>query len=89
MNNSGYVSEDARKRVEEVIEKQAMCLVRYAKSLRTKKTKVIGVILPTIQTETPSRVVTGLGHELSKHGYHILIGQYESQKEKEMEYLRF
>jgi LacI family transcriptional regulator, sucrose operon repressor len=87
LNNSGYVSDDARKRVEEVIEKTGYVPSRYAKSLRTKKTKVIGVILPTIQTETPSRVVTGLGKELSKHGYQILLANTNHNKEKELEYL--
>ncbi|RKQ30271.1 LacI family DNA-binding transcriptional regulator [Oceanobacillus halophilus] len=87
LNHSGYVSEDARKRVEKVIEETGYVPSEYAKSLRTKKTKVIGVILPTIQTETPSRIVTGLGRELSKHGYQILLANTDHDKEKEMEYL--
>ncbi|AUJ23459.1 MULTISPECIES: LacI family DNA-binding transcriptional regulator [Virgibacillus] len=87
LNNSGYVSEEARKRVEKVIEETGYVPSGYAKSLRTKQTKVIGVILPTIQTETPSRVVTGLGRELSKHGYQILLANTDHDKEKELEYL--
>ncbi|GAB3055839.1 LacI family DNA-binding transcriptional regulator [Virgibacillus ainsalahensis] len=87
LNNSGYVSEDARKRVEKVIEETGYVPSEYAKSLRTKKTKVIGVILPTIQTETPSRIVTGLGKELERHGYQILLANTNLDKEKELEYL--
>lgn len=88
LNNSGYVSEDARKRVEQVIKDTGYVPSTNAKALRTKKSKVIGVILPTIQTETPSRIVTGLGRELSKHGYQILLANTDHQKEKEMEYLQ-
>ncbi|MBP1971380.1 LacI family sucrose operon transcriptional repressor [Virgibacillus natechei] len=87
LNNSGYVSEDARERVEKVIEETGYVPSEYAKSLRTKKTKVIGVILPTIQTETPSRIVTGLGKELEKHGYQILLTNTNLDKDKELEYL--
>ena len=87
LNDSGYVSADARKRVEKVIEETGYVPSSYAKSLRTKKTKVIGVILPTIQTETPSRIVTGLGRELSKHGYQILLANTDHNKEKEYDYL--
>ncbi len=87
LNNSGYVSEEARKRVEKVIEDTGYAPSEQAKSLRTKKTKVIGVILPTIQTETPSRIVTGLGRELSKHGYQILLANTDHNIEKEMENL--
>lgn len=87
LNSSGYVSEDARKRIDKVIEETGYMPSEYAKSLRTKKTKVIGVILPTIQTETSSKIVTGLGKELSKQGYEILLANTNLDKEKEMEYL--
>lgn len=87
LNNSGYVSEEARKRVEKVIEETGYAPSEHAKSLRTKKTKVIGVILPTIQTETPSRIVTGLGKELSENGYQILLANTNLDKTKELEYL--
>lgn len=87
LNDSGYVSEDARKRVEQVVKETGYVPSEHAKSLRTKKTKVIGVILPTIQTETPSRIVTGLGRELSKHGYQFFLANTDHDKEKELEYL--
>lgn len=87
LNNSGYVGEDARKRIDKVIEETGYVPSEHAKSLRTKKTKVIGVILPTIQTETSSKIVTGLGNELSRHGYQILLVNTNLDKEKEIEYL--
>ncbi|MGY4691082.1 LacI family DNA-binding transcriptional regulator [Salibacterium sp. K-3] len=87
LNNSGYVSEDARKRIDKVIEETGYMPSEYAKSLRTKKTKVIGVILPTIQTETSSKVVTGLGKVLSEQGYEILLANTNLDREKEIEYL--
>ncbi|WP_026907236.1 LacI family DNA-binding transcriptional regulator [Paucisalibacillus globulus] len=87
LNNSGYVSEDARKRVEMVIKETGYVPSEQAKSLRTKKTKVIGVILPTIQTETPSRIVTGVGKELAENGYQIILANTNLDKDKELEYL--
>ncbi|AXI08578.1 LacI family transcriptional regulator [Oceanobacillus zhaokaii] len=87
LNNSGYVSEDARMRVEKVIEETKYTPSQHAKSLRTKKTKIVGVILPTIQTETSSKIVTGLGKEFSKLGYEILLANTNLNREKEMEYL--
>ncbi|MFC2948732.1 LacI family DNA-binding transcriptional regulator [Virgibacillus sediminis] len=87
LNSSGYVSEDARKRVEKAIEETGYIPSQHAKSLRTKKTKIVGVILPTIQTETSSRIVTGIGEELSKHGYEIILANTNLKKEKEIEFL--
>lgn len=87
LNNSGYVGEDARKRIEKVIKETGYIPNEQAKALRTKKTKVIGVILPTIQTETSSKIVTGLGKELAIHGYQILLANTNLDKNKEVEYL--
>ncbi|KAA0565785.1 LacI family transcriptional regulator [Bacillus sp. CH30_1T] len=57
LNNSGYVSEEARDRILKVIEETGYVPSENAKSLRTKKTKVIGVILPKLGSETTSRMV--------------------------------
>lgn len=87
LNNSGYVGEDARKRIEKVIKETGYVPSEHAKSLRTKKTKVIGVILPTIQTETSSKTVAGIDEVLSNHGYQILLANTNLDKEKEIEFL--
>lgn len=88
INNSGYVSEDAKKRVLKVIEETGYVPSENAKSLRTKKTKVIGVILPKISTETSSRLVKGLDKVFAKEGYQILLTNTNLVPEKEIEYLR-
>ncbi|MFB1049771.1 LacI family DNA-binding transcriptional regulator [Paraliobacillus sp. JSM ZJ581] len=88
LNDSGYVSEDARKRVEKVIEETGYMPSVQAKSLRTKETKVIGVIVPTIRTETSSRLVAGMDHILAKSGYQILLANTNQNREKELEFLQ-
>ncbi|WP_043930264.1 LacI family DNA-binding transcriptional regulator [Bacillus sp. EB01] len=88
INNSGYVSEDAKNRVLKVIEETGYIPNEYAKSLRTKRTKVIGVILPKISTETSSRLVKGLDENLAKEGYQILLTITNLDPKKEIEYLR-
>jgi LacI family transcriptional regulator, sucrose operon repressor len=88
INNSGYVSEDAKKRVLKAIEETGYIPSENAKSLRTKKTKVIGVILPKISTETSSRLVKGLDEVFAKEGYQILLTNTNLDPEKEIEYLR-
>ncbi|ETI66848.1 LacI family DNA-binding transcriptional regulator [Neobacillus vireti] len=88
INNSGSVSEEARRRVLKVIEETGYVPSENAKSLRTKKTKVIGVILPKISTETSSRLVKGLDDIFAKEGYQILLANTNLNPEKEIEYLR-
>jgi LacI family transcriptional regulator, sucrose operon repressor len=88
INNSGYVSEEAKGKVLKVIEETGYIPSENAKSLRTKKTKVIGVILPKISTETSSRLVKGLDEVFAKEGYQILLTNSNLIPEKEIEYLR-
>ncbi|PLR77440.1 LacI family transcriptional regulator [Bacillus sp. V3-13] len=88
LNNSGYVSDEARKRVLKVIEETGYVPNEYAKSLRTKKTKVVGVVLPKISTETSSRLVNGIDKVLSVESYQILLTNTNLEPEKEIEYLK-
>ncbi|MCH6269122.1 LacI family DNA-binding transcriptional regulator [Neobacillus citreus] len=88
LNNSGYVSEEARRRVLKVIKETGYIPSENAKSLRTKKTKVIGVILPKISTETSSRLVKGMDEILAKEGYQILLANTNLDPKKEIEYLK-
>ncbi|WP_079527583.1 LacI family DNA-binding transcriptional regulator [Halobacillus hunanensis] len=88
LNNSGYASEDVRKRILRIVEETGYVPSVSAKSLRTKKSGVIGVILPKISTETASRVVGGINEVLSRENFQILLTDTELDKEKEIEYVR-
>ena len=59
----------------------------HAKSLRTGKTNLIGVIVPKISTETAPRVVQGITEVLSENNYDVLIANTNLSVEKEFEYL--
>ncbi|WP_069798428.1 LacI family DNA-binding transcriptional regulator [Tepidibacillus sp. HK-1] len=87
LNNSGYVSDEARTRVLKVIKETGYIPSHQAKSLRTKQTKVIGVILPKISTDTSSRIVSGMDEVFSEKGYQILLANTNLKNEKEIEYL--
>lgn len=88
INNNGYVSDEVRKRVLKIIEETGYVPSQQAKSLRTKKTKVIGVVLPKISTETSSKIVMGLDNVFSRFGYQILLTNTNLKMEKEIEFLR-
>ncbi|MFD2922380.1 LacI family DNA-binding transcriptional regulator [Halobacillus naozhouensis] len=88
LNNSGYASEEVRKRILRIVEETGYMPIVSAKSLRTKKSGVIGVILPKISTETSSRVVGGINEVLSRENFQILLTDTELDREKEIEYVR-
>jgi LacI family transcriptional regulator, sucrose operon repressor len=88
LNDSGYVSEEARERILKVIEETGYVPSENAKSLRTKKTKVIGVILPKLGSETTSRMVNGLDRVLAAQGYQLLLANTNLSADKEIEFLK-
>ena len=85
--NDGYVSAENRVKIQAVIKSTGYIPLRQAKTLRTKKTNLIGVIVPKISTETTSRVIEGISDEISKCGYDLLIANTNLNIDKEMEYL--
>ncbi|MGV2623166.1 LacI family DNA-binding transcriptional regulator [Halobacillus sp. ACCC02827] len=88
LNDSGYVSEEARERIMKIVEETGYIPSQSAKSLRTKRSGVIGVILPRLSTETSTRVVNGINEILSKEGFQILLTNTELDEKKEIEYIR-
>ncbi|WP_018931271.1 LacI family DNA-binding transcriptional regulator [Gracilibacillus lacisalsi] len=88
LNKNGYVSQEAQERIDKVIEETGYFPSQSAKSLRTKKTGVVGVILPKISTETASRVVDGINQVLQENDYQMLLTQTLLEKEKEIAFIR-
>lgn len=85
--NNGYVSQENREKIQRIIDETGYIPSAQAQTLRTKKTNLIGVILPKISSETVSRIVEGISVELTKEGYNILLGNTDLNIQKEIEYL--
>lgn len=85
--NDGYISDEKRKKIKAVIDKTGYKPSKQAQILRTKKSKVIGVILPKISSESIARVADGISSVLSKAGYQMLLASTENNPKKEIEYL--
>lgn len=88
LNANGYVGKEAAERIRKVIEETGYIPSQSAQSLRTKRTGVIGIILPKISTETASRLVGGINEVLKQQEYQMLLADTSLDKEKEIEYLR-
>ncbi|MDD3140431.1 MAG: LacI family DNA-binding transcriptional regulator [Lachnospiraceae bacterium] len=86
--NNGYISEEKKKKVQKVIEETGYKPSAQAQMLRTKKTRLIGVILPKINSESISRVVAGISTVLSEKGYQLLLANTDNDEKKELEYLQ-
>lgn len=85
--NGGYVSAEKKEQIRQIIEKTGYRPCAQARTLRTKRTCLAGVIIPKLNSESISRVVEGIGRELSENGYQMLLGISENQAAKELAYL--
>ncbi|MCA0988830.1 LacI family transcriptional regulator [Alkalihalobacillus algicola] len=88
LNDNGYVSQEAREQVLKAVQEMGYIPSAHAKTMRTKRSGVIGVILPRISTETASRVVNGIEEELADNGYQILLTNTQLKPEKEIENIK-
>lgn len=85
--NGGYVSEERKRKIKEIIDETGFVPQRQAKGLRNRKTDLIGVIVPKISTETTSLVVDGITNILNKEKYEVIIANTNLSTKKEIEYL--
>lgn len=86
--NNGYVSEEKKERIRKVIEETGYRPSTQAQTLRTKKTKMIGVVLPKINSSSISRMVAGISEVLSEGGYQMLLANTDNNIEEELNYLK-
>ena len=86
--NDGYVSAEKREQIRRVIEETGYKPSAQAQMLRTKKTKQIGVIIPKINSESISGMISGISKELKQAGFWLLLANTENQEREEVEYLK-
>lgn len=86
--NNGYISEEKREQIRRVVEETGYRPSLQAQTLRTKKTKLIGVILPKIDSAVAiGSMVAGILSVLNEKGYQLLLADTQNNPAKELEYL--
>lgn len=85
LNGTGPVSDEARRRVE-----AASAELRYmphgtARSLITRRTDVLGVVLPDLSGDLFGEVIRGMPPRAQERGYHLLLSSsHDGQREIEL-----
>lgn len=87
MNNSGYVSEETRKKVERAVEKLNYKPNAVARSLFKKQSKTIALILPDIKNPFFPEVARGVEDLLNSREYTLLLCNSDEDIEKEINYM--
>lgn len=85
--NDGYVSGEKREAIRKVVEATGYRPSLQAQTLRTKRTKTIGVIVPKIDSYSVGRVIAGITSVLEEMEYRLLLAVSEQNPKKELECL--
>jgi LacI family transcriptional regulator len=73
VNEKGPVSEETRQRIRGVVERLRYAPHAAARSLITRQTRTLGVLLPDLFGEFFSELIRGIDVAARKRGYHLLV----------------
>lgn len=81
-NNSGPVKDATRQRIRTVAQRINFLPNSTARSLSTRRTHTIGVLLPDVYGEFFSEVIRGIDQTVQRHGFHVLISSSHNEPDE-------
>lgn len=88
INNSGYISQETRQRVERAIDELGYVPNALARSLRFKQTKTLALVLTDITNPFFTTLARGVEDAASEQGFSVMFCNTDESQEEEAEYLR-
>jgi DNA-binding LacI/PurR family transcriptional regulator len=85
LNGTGYVSEETRQRVWEAVERFHYVPNGAARTLVTKRSMAIGVVLHDLTNPFVPMLARGIEDEARRHGYTIMVLDTDWQPENELQ----
>ena len=83
--NGGYVSEQNRQKIKEAIEQTGFETNFFAKRLKSKKSGLLGVVLPKMDSLVISTILMGINNVCEDNNYSILIKTSNFDTKKELQ----
>jgi LacI family transcriptional regulator len=87
INNTGYVSEVSRAKIERVIKKSNYKPNELARAIFTRNSKIIGLLVPNISNPYFNEMALIIEEYASKHGFSIFLCNTNDDLEKERNYI--
>jgi LacI family sucrose operon transcriptional repressor len=87
INNRGYIAEETRKKVYQVMDDLNYRPNAVARSLSKKKSNILGVILPAVKHPFFSRLLSYFEEFAYQHDYKIMVCNSRMEAEKEKDYI--
>lgn len=88
LNEVDVVNEETKKKVQDAIKKLGYRPNIVARSLKTQRSRTIGIIIPDISNQFYPEIVRGAEDVANIYNYNIMLCNTDLDLDKEMEYLR-
>lgn len=88
LNNIDVVNEDTKRKVLDAIKELGYRPNIVARSLKTQRTKTIGILIPDISSQFYPEIVRGAEDVANIYDYNVILCNSDFDSEKEKEYLR-
>ncbi|WP_040214114.1 LacI family DNA-binding transcriptional regulator [Clostridium polynesiense] len=88
LNDIDVVNEETKKKVQDAIQKLGYRPNIVARSLKTQRTKTIGILIPDISSQFYPEIVRGAEDVSNIYDYNVILCNSDLDEEKEKEYLR-
>ncbi|MFT8322995.1 MAG: LacI family DNA-binding transcriptional regulator [Bacillus sp. (in: firmicutes)] len=83
--NDGSVSEETKRKLEQIIKDTGYSPNAFAQSLKAKNTNIIGTIVPRLDSYATSRTLIGIDEQLKEFHYQMLVSNSNQNIEREIE----
>ena len=88
LNNSGYVKEETRQKVLKAVEEYNYVPSAIARSLSIQDSLSVGTIIPDIENEFFSKVISGISEVAETYHYNIVFLGTNETLDKEHDFLK-
>ncbi|WP_068618651.1 LacI family DNA-binding transcriptional regulator [Paenibacillus tuaregi] len=88
INETGYVHESTRQKVEQAIKQLNYSPNEVARSLFKRKSKLIGLLLPDITNPFFPELARGVEDRMQESGYRLIFGNSDEDEHKEQDYIQ-
>jgi len=86
--NGGSVSAKTREKIDKIVEETGYTPNSFARSLKAKKTNMLGVIIPRLDSASSNEILTGIDRIAHKRGYQLIITNADQQEKREIKNLQ-
>lgn len=88
INRSAYVSPELTARVEQAVTELDYTINHLARSLQTRQTMTVGMLMPDIDNPFYAKAVRGAEDKLREAGYSLLLGNTNNSIDEQTRYLK-